>query len=174
MLINEFLSGYDVNSKYDIVVKASPEKVYEKIYSLDLGESRIIKLLFRLRGMPKEAVTLEGLQKMRFVKLGEIKNEELLLGVVGRFWTMRGDLQKVNAEEFKEFNKEGYAKAVWNFTLTEKPNGATEVRTETRVHCIGEAGRERFLKYWRIIGPFNGWIRKEALRVIKKNSERER
>ena len=171
MLINEYLSIYDVNSKYSIDVNTSPEKVYGKIYSLDLGESRIIRLLFRLRGMPKESVTLEGLQKMRFVKLGEVKNEELLLGVIGRFWTMTGDLQKVNAEEFKKFEKEGYAKAVWNFTLTEKPNEVTEVTTETRVHCIGEACRNRFLRYWRIIGPFSGWIRKEALRVIKRNSE---
>jgi hypothetical protein len=33
--------------------------------------------------------------------------------------------------------------------------------------------RKRFMLYWRVIGPFSAWIRREMLRGIKARVEAE-
>ncbi len=141
--------------------------------SLDVSRSRPIQWLFKLRGLPLSALTLEGLRKIGFAVLGEIPNQELLLGIVGRFWTLKGGLQVIDAEGFKSFNKEGYAKAVCGFHLRSRTETISQIVTETRIHCLDEQSFRRFRVYWIFIGPFSAWIRREALRIIKKEAERK-
>src|SRR5262249_1186845 len=148
---------YDVAARYQVDVSAAPAIVYEKLTKVNLGESHLVRLLIRLRGIPQECLTLPGLEKMHFVQLGEIKNVELLYGLIGQFWTLSGDLQKVTAEGFRNFDRAEYAKAVWNFSLAEQPGG-TKLTTETRVFCLAAESRRRFLWYWRLVGPFSGLI----------------
>jgi hypothetical protein len=166
MLIDEFLPRYDVAERHATEVRAPIERVWEAIGDLDMSQSPVIRGLFRLRGMPP-AFTLRGLQGVGFVLLGEEPNREIVLGLVGKFWTPTGDLQRVDVEGFRAFNKEGYAKTVWNFALAPQADGTVRVTTETRVLCLDERSRRRFRLYWRVVGPFSGWIRRQALRIIK-------
>jgi len=43
--LNNYLPEYDFAEKHEIVVKSSPEKIFEAIQELDMGKSRIIKIL---------------------------------------------------------------------------------------------------------------------------------
>jgi hypothetical protein len=76
-----------------------------------------------------------------------------------------------NADAFDRFADSQFAKAAWNFTVRQVPGGRTEVATETRVECLGPAARRWFRLYWALIGPFSGWIRREALRIVKRTAE---
>jgi hypothetical protein len=172
VLIDEFMPTYDVRERHEIDVHAPVEKVYAAINSCDLSRSGVIRLLFLLRGMPRSAVTLEGLRRINFSLLGEIPNQEILLGLVGRFWTLCGDLQRVDADGFRRFDKGGYARATWNFSLAQRADSTTRVVTETRVQCTDEASRRRFLFYWRLIGPFSALTRRRMLRLIKRQAQR--
>ena len=107
----------------------------------------------------------------RFALLGERPNRELVLGLVGRFWATSGDLQRLDAGEFRDFGRPGYAKAAWNFSVEEQHDGTTLLTTETRVLCLDTASRRRFRLYWTLIGPFSGLIRKDILRSIKRQAE---
>lgn len=171
MLIDEFMPTYDVHERHEIDIHAPVEKVYAAINSCDLSGSRIIRWLFLLRGMPRSAVTIQGLHEIDFALLGEVPGQEILLGLVGRFWAFCGDLQPVDAAGFRKFDKTGYAKATWNFTLAERADARTHVVTETRVQCMDETSRKRFLLYWRLIGPFSALIRRRMLRLIKRQAE---
>ena len=106
-----------------------------------------------------------------FAILGEKPDEEVLLGLAGKFWTLSGCLQKINADNFREFDTEGYAKAAWNFALTKTGKGEILLGTETRVKCSDEASLASFRFYWRFIQPFSGLIRQEMLRLIKQKAE---
>ncbi|MCA1626116.1 MAG: hypothetical protein LC778_20445 [Acidobacteria bacterium] len=116
-------------------------------------------------------LTLRDMTKFDFVVLDEKPNEEILFGLVGKFWKPTGDLQKIKAEDFLAFDKSGYAKAVWNFALAETAAQETRLTTETRAQCTDEASRSRFSFYWTFIKPFSGWIRQEALRLAKQKAE---
>lgn len=170
MLIDEFLPEYDFDEKHDIKIRARAAAVYAAINEVDFSESPIVRWLLRIRGMSGEGVTMRTLRKSRFETLAEIANRELLIGLAGRFWTPCGDLQKIDAGNFRAFDKKGYAKAAWNFSVDES-DGETNLKTETRIKCLDTASRRSFGFYWTFIQPFSGLIRMEMLRTIKRRAE---
>jgi hypothetical protein len=170
MLIDDFMPVYDFEEKHETIVRASAETVYAALNSFDFNESMIIRWLFCLRGIPTEKMTLREMRRLRFEMLGESENRELLLGLAGRFWTIRGDLQKINSDNFRDFNEKGFAKAVWDFSLDEA-KGETRLTTETRVKCLDAESRRSFGFYWTFIQPFSALIRKEILKTIKRKAE---
>lgn len=174
MLIDEFLPAFDFSERHETKIRASAAKVYAAVNTAELTDSWIIWSLFALRGLgwsqPSKKLTLREMTGSGFAILGETPNEEILLGLAGKFWTLGGNLQKVDAGNFREFNEKGFAKAVWNFSLSEN-NGETELKTETRIRCLDEDSRQSFALYWTIIKPFSGLIRTEMLRIIKEKAE---
>jgi hypothetical protein len=174
ILIDEFLPDYQFVEKHEIDVRASAEEVYQAINSTNLADSWIIRGLLSLRGLGRprlKTLTLRDMTKEGFAILGEKPNGEILLGLAGKFWSITGCLQEINAENFREFDKKGFAKAVWNFALIEKSENEIHLTTETRVQCLDKESLASFRFYWRFIKPFSGWIRREMLQLIKKEAE---
>jgi len=170
MLIDEFLPEYDFVETHSIAIDASASDVYAAANEVDFGESFIVRWLLRLRGLSGEAVSLRNLEHSRFKILGEVVNRELLIGLAGKFWTPWGDMQEVDASTFREFEKPGYAKAVWNFSLRPTSN-ETLLTTETRIRCLDDGSRRNFGFYWTFVQPFSGLIRMEMLKTIKRKAE---
>ena len=170
MLIDEFLSEYDFVERHDIPVRAGAADIYRVVNEMDFGESFIIRWLFRLRGMSGENVTLQSLKRSRFEILGQTIDREMVLGIVGKFWTIGGGLQRINAESFKRFDTPGFAKAVWNFSVVEDGD-RSRLATETRIKCTDAQSKKRFAFYWTFISPFSGLIRMEMLKLIKRRAE---
>lgn len=170
MLIDEFLPKYDFVETHDIEIRASAETVFNTINEIDLSESAIVRWLLFLRGLPTKSLKLRDLSKSRFSILGIRENEEILLGLAGKFWTPTGEMQEIGADNFREFDKKGFAKAVWNFSVNENQN-ETCLMTETRISCLDDASRKSFGLYWMFIQPFSGLIRREMLKIVKKKAE---
>ena len=141
------------------------------VRALDLRRSRIVRLLFRLRGMPERALRLDGMQHAGFRILADEPGRELVLGLIGRFWRPTGRLCRFEADDFAGFDEPGWAKAVWGFRITPLDATTTLLRTETRVHCTDPASRRRFRAYWTLIRPFSGLVRRIALAGIRRDAE---
>ncbi|MEK6324635.1 MAG: hypothetical protein AABN33_23590 [Acidobacteriota bacterium] len=181
LLIDEFMPAYDVSEFHQTTVRAPIQRVFDALRTADLGGSRIVRLLLRLRELPAMFtigghkrnlhLNLDALVKGGFVLLGENPPNEIALGLVGRFWTLSGSRCRLDADDFRAFDRPGYAKAVWNFSLVEESAGITRLATETRVHCLDDVSRLRFRVYWAMIAPFSGLIRRETLRAIRKTAE---
>lgn len=170
MLIDEFLPEHDFIETHSISIRADASDIYRAANEVDFSESPIIRWLMRLRGMSVGKLTLRNLGKFKFEMLGETLNKEMVIGLVGKFWTIAGGLQKIGAERFKAFDTVGFAKAVWNFSLAE--DGAnTRLTTETRIKCLDDDSRRSFGFYWMFIQPFSGLIRMEMLKAIKRHAE---
>src|SRR3712207_1043118 len=135
MLIDEFLPDYDVRERHHVEVRAPAERVYTAVRRPAMSLARMSMLFVRVCGIPPglsapSCFSLDDFLKMRFILLGERRDEELLLGVVGRFWTPSGGLRRLDAEGFRRFNERGYAKAAWNFSLSELSDTSVSLRTE--------------------------------------------
>jgi hypothetical protein len=178
MLLDTFLPDYDAREYHDTDIRAPAEQVYAALRIADIGASPIIRGLLMLRGLallrqPRttrlrcQPLTLDDFLQTGFVLLGERPDEELVLGLVGRFWTSRGDIQRIPAARFPTFAEPGYAKAVWNFALHPVTDDAVRLSTETRVQCLDAASRRSFRRYWLLVGPWSGLIRREMLWAIK-------
>ncbi len=77
--------------------------------------------------------------------LPERAPEELLIGLQGRFWTMTGQLELLDAAAARLPVPAGHARAGWNFATQPLPDGATLLFTATRIVCADAATRRRFL-----------------------------
>ena len=181
MLIDRYLPRYDVRSRHETHVDAPPEVAYRAARELNLAGGPISKVLFGLRTLPR-LLTGDGLPPLRRLGLdqleeagvsvlGEEPGEEIVLGVVGRFWKPNSDIHRVEPEHFTTFDKPGFAKAAINLRVRPRTNGSL-VTTETRVLCTDAAARRTFRLYWTLIGPFSGLIRVEILRSIRTDAER--
>ncbi|MGQ0541786.1 MAG: hypothetical protein ACT4O9_08045 [Blastocatellia bacterium] len=170
MLIDEFLSEYDFVETHDIAIRAGAAETYRAANEVDFSVSFVIRWLMRLRGMSVGNLTLRNLGGSKFQMLGETLNKEMVIGLVGKFWTLRGGLKNIDAESFKKFDTTGYAKAAWNFSL-DADGENTRLTTETRIKCLDEGSRRSFGFYWTFIQPFSGLIRMEMLKAIKRKAE---
>lgn len=148
MLIDQYLDTFDFRERHHVSVAGRPDDIYRTAYEIDFTESFVIRCLLRLRGMSTEEFSLRTIERSIFRKLGEEPGRELVLGLVGRFWTIFGDLQPIrSAADFCEFKKPGYAKAVWNISVVEE-GSLSRITTETRIRCLDDASRRSF---WQIL-----------------------
>lgn len=172
MLLDEFLPRWDVRQNHATLVRAAPAQVYRAVRRLDLGRSRMNRLLFRARGLPVgRQITLSDLMSRGFVLLGEDPPRELVLGLIARPWTLMGGVRPVDAATFRHFGLPGYARIGWAFKVKPRSAGWTRLETETRIRCTDQVSRRRFLRYWRVIGAFSGMVRRQALLIIKRDAE---
>ena len=172
MLIDHYLANFDVVERHQIIIRAPVDKVYEVVRELDISCATIARVLFRIRGMTGSSrVTKETFLKWEFSILEEKENSEIVFGLVGKFWTPKGKICRIERKAFGEFSQAGFAKAAWNFTLTEQRGDETVLKTETRVQCLDRSSRRRFRFYWFFIAKFSGLIRKEILQTLKKSAE---
>ena len=171
MDIDRLLPAWDFAERHTLRVAAPPHVVDAHVRSLDLSASRVVRILFTLRGMPKGSTGIDGMERMGFRLLADEPGREIVLGLIGRFWTPTGGLCRFDAVDFTRFEEPGWAKAVWGFRMTPLDGGATLLETETRVRCTDAASRRRFRVYWLMVRPFSGLIRQIALREIRRRAE---
>jgi hypothetical protein len=74
-------------------------------------------------------------------------------------------------EQFKELAAHGIAKAM-NFRIEDADDGSCLVSTETRVHATDPAARRGFGRYWWLIRPGSGFIRRMWLPAINRRAAR--
>lgn len=170
MLLDNFLPTYDVHARYQALLSAPAEQVYPLARDLDWSRSPLVRLLVRLRGLGRGKVepSRENTQKPGFNILGEEPGRELVVGLVGRFWLPSAEVRRVSPAGFMDFDQLGCAKMAMNFLAEPAPGGGCRLSTETRVLCLGPQARRYFRLYWALIGPFSGLIRKEALRLVRR------
>src|SRR5688572_8198193 len=180
MLLDGFLPAWDFAERHALRVAAPPEATYAVARTLDLSGSLPVRTLIALRGLPARlaagargrglGLDLDALLRGGFVLLGERPPHEFVLGLAGRFWRPSGGLLRFSAEEFRALDQPGIAVAAWNFTVLPAEDGSL-LATETRIRCTDARARRSFGAYWRVIRPFSGLIRREALRTIRRTAE---
>jgi hypothetical protein len=192
MLLDQHLPRFDFVERHEVKVAAAPATAFAAVRRAELAGGPLTRSLLALRALPGAVVapretarrflrrggrrlpaTLGALASAGFVLLGEEPDREVVLGIIGRFWTASGGVRPLVAAEFARFDEPGWAKAAWNFRV-DPADGRATVSTETRVLCTDPRTRRAFRRYWWIIRPFSGLIRIEMLRAVRREAERGR
>jgi hypothetical protein len=181
----ELLPAYDFNEVHVRWVEAPPERVYQAIKNVTAGEMPMVRLLFAIRSLPGTLTGKGGLPAAKdkslyqqmvgfgFTVLDEQPGRELVVGIVDQAWKVDGGetVPIRGAEDFLAFAEPGFIKAAMSFELAEQ-GGGTHLRTETRVQATDRSTRRKFGRYWRLIRPGSGAIRRSWLRAAKRRAER--
>jgi len=179
MKLDELMPHSDVAARYETRVRASLERTREAMRTADFSHLPLTRVLMGLRKLgwkrqkaEQAASQEEGLRAAGFITLPTGSENEVLLGIVGRFWRPdSGTICSLTAEQIIAFERDGYAKAMWNFAVSRVESDVTLLATETRILVYGNAARRRFRAYWLLVGPFSGLIRKEMLWLVKRRAE---
>jgi hypothetical protein len=183
MPLDEFLPEYDVNEVHSARVAAPPADVLAAAQSLTPREVRPVNALMAVRSLPAtllrrgspagssriDGPLIDRMRERGFTLLAE-RPDEVVLGAVGRFWSVDSGIRRVSRDEFAAFDEPGFAKAVMNFHVRAVPGG-TVMTTETRVRATDDEARRRFRRYWRVVMPGSALIRRVWLRAIRKRAE---
>jgi hypothetical protein len=138
---------------------------------LTWAEVPVLRTLMRIRTagrLPKDPDQriLGDMSAIGFVVLDRT-GDELVLGAVGRPWVPGGgraprpDDQGNPVASFTGFDTAGWAKMIANFHVA-----GGELTTETRVLLTDDESRRAFRRYWLLILPFSGLIRRHWLAAI--------
>ncbi|MFQ5631279.1 MAG: hypothetical protein ACE5I1_21105 [bacterium] len=167
MRLNHYLPEFDYNEIHNTTIGAPPAVVYPLVRHLDFNASLITRILFKLRGLPANDLSLDAmLCSNGFSILEELPEKEIVIGGMANSKVKPVPIE--NGEQFMHFNERNGLKIAWNFALIEAETGHTKVSTETRVRCLGKTTKRKFAIYWFFIRPFSGLIRREMLRILRK------
>ncbi len=166
MLLSEVLPEYHFRERHERRVDAMPEVVFAAIRSVTLAETPIARTLMRLRGLRAGSVRplVEEMDADGFAQIAEEPLREVVYAAIGQPWKPLGG-KRAAADHFGAFAKPGYAKMGFNFRLEDGV-----LSTETRVWLTDERSRKLFRRYWLVIRPFSGLVRREWLRAIARRA----
>lgn len=163
--LDRVFPSWHFRERHAIRVDARPERVFAAVREVTLAEMGVFRVLARLRGIraPVDRPVLEVAGPAWSV-LADEPGRELVLGAVGQPWRLRGGVSP--GGDFASFDRPGYVKMAINWRLDD-----TLLSTETRVLATDAAARRKFRRYWLVIRPFSGLIRRVWLRAIKRRAE---
>ncbi|MEP6977742.1 MAG: hypothetical protein ABI948_06780 [Thermoleophilia bacterium] len=153
--VADWLPDCDVSSRHERFVAAEPEPALAAL--LGSPPDSVVRALLRVRGMRAAPTLEEFFAGHGFNELSRTPTE-LVVGASGRPWRL--------TERLGPFAdaRAGTVRLAADFRAEPAPGG-TLLSTETRVSATNAAARKAFRRYWGVIGPFSGLIRRRWLRA---------
>jgi hypothetical protein len=186
-VLDRLVPSFQAGERHSATIAASPDQVWAALSQVTTGELRLFRVLMGVRVLPGRLVRsprarfdaeeplLDWAVRFGFTILGEDNRRELVVGAIGQPWRLAGGrgMAVAGGNDFAAFDQAGYAKMAANFRLEPIAGGrATKLSTETRVACTDPISARRFARYWWLIRPASGAIRRSWLTAIKRRAER--
>jgi hypothetical protein len=154
--LDEFLPSYEFVARHEIGVDVDPDRADRALREVTFREVRVVRGLLLARGLGARRGRERVLDSLvpRATVLEDVAGAGVVLRVSGPFWRLRGR------------GPDPPATAVIDFRV-----GSGKLTTETRVHVPDPTSRRKFARYWRVVRPFSGLIRKQVLRAAKRRAE---
>jgi hypothetical protein len=174
------MPAYEVREVHETKVAAPAEVAFAVAQELDMRESPLVRAIFAGREVlmgaaPTERKPQSLLSEVRALGwrvLLEEPGRHLVMGAVTQPWKADVQFHGVEPEKFAAFNEPGYAKIAWTMVVEPVSPTASVFRTETRVTTTDAESRRRFRRYWSLVSPGVLLIRREMLRLIRRDAER--
>ena len=186
-VLDRLVPTFQAVERHSATIAASADQVWAALTQVTVGELRLFRLLMGLRVLPGRLLgrprarfdadesLLGWAVRFGFTVLGEEVQRELVVGAIGQPWRLVGGrgMAVAGGDDFATFDQTGYAKMAANFRLASIAGGrAIQLTTETRVACTDAASARRFARYWWLIRPASGGIRRSWLAAIRRRAER--
>jgi hypothetical protein len=154
--------------QHTAVVDAPPERVWVALHETLWSDLVLTRPFLVLRG-----TAAAGLGR-RLVDDGPVQmvtSDEpryLAGGRVAKPWRPVPEVGPAIAslDDLAAFDEPGWLKMGLDFSLHGLPGGRTRLDTSTLCEPTDDEARRRFGRYWRLIRPFSGLIRRDMLRAV--------
>jgi hypothetical protein len=158
--LDDVMAVFDWHEVHARFVAAEPPRAVAAALAAPATPDRVVRTLFRLRGLPAATTMEELFTLMGFETLAR-SADEVVVGASGRPWHPRGGIGPFASAE------PGYVRIAADVCAVQVPGGAM-LSTETRIAAVDDAARRAFGRYWRVVGPFSALIRKRWLAAAER------
>jgi len=181
-VIDDLLPEYHFYERHEVRVGATPEITASVFKRITFDEIGVYHTLMRLRALASgkwyQSDTTQGkpiLETMTgpnsiFAVVEEDERQVVFVGA-GRPWTRSNLPHPKNREEFENYRLPSAVRIVADLRIEDAGAGETLVVTETRVQATDEEGARVMARYWRLIYPGSGLIRRMWLHSIRDRAE---
>lgn len=154
--LDAYLPAYEFSTRHEVAVGVDPVRADRALREVTFQELPLVRALLLMRGLGSRRAedTMLATMVPRATVLEDVPGEGMVLTLTGQFWRLRGR------------GPEPPATAVIDFRAL-----PGRLATETRVHVPDPVSRRKFGRYWRVVGPFSGFIRMLVLRAAKRRAE---
>ncbi len=144
-MLNKYLKPFQFSEYHEIHIQSQARVIFPLIKRIDFKKSKLIKLLFTLRGLPRKMDSIDGFLEQGFILLEEKADDEMIVGFL--FGIPIKELKRISPDQFASFDDRNFIKGVWNFKLKKSGTGNL-LSTETRVFCPTRITKLLFAIYW--------------------------
>jgi hypothetical protein len=194
-LADEFLPVYDVSDAVAVVVDADLHVTWQALMRADLIEvgrrKPLVGVLGALRMLPDlaaqilhgerpsapEQMTLLDIAKIPlgeggWTLLGERPDDEIALGLVGKFWRPVIEFASVGVADYADFAESGYAKTIYSLSVRALDGGRTLLSGLMRTATTDEHAHRWFWRYWTFgVGSGAHVLVNGLLEVVREDAE---
>jgi hypothetical protein len=125
-----------------------------------------------------ESMRLRELAQMQpeqggWILLGERPGEEIVLGLVGKFWRPVIQYAQVSPASFTDFDEPGYAKTIYDLSVRTLPDRRSLLAGLMRTATTDEHARRWFRRYWTFgVGSGAHVLVHALLETVRDTAER--
>lgn len=182
--IDDLLPEYHFHERHEVRVRATPEITASVFKRITFDEIGVYHTLMRLRALASgkwyQSNTTQGkpiLETMTgpnsiFAVVEENDRQIVFVGA-GRPWTKSNLPRLKDRQEFENYRLPSAVRIAADLRVEDAGAGETLVVTETRVQATDEEGARIMARYWRLIYPGSGLIRRMWLHSIRDRAERQ-
>lgn len=162
--LDRLLPSWDWRERHERTLPVTPEEAVTAFLASPAAPDLAVRLLFRLRGLRTDATIADAFVRMGFEELHR-SPAEVVVGASGTPWRRRGGIRPFDAGD------PGTVRIATDVRAVPAAGGCV-LSTETRIAPVDDAARHAFGRYWRVVGPFSGLIRRRWLAAAERTARR--
>jgi hypothetical protein len=177
-LLDDIMPEYQFFERHSARIHARSELVMQAIRQSTFGDMKSLITLLKIRGAAlrihdsgdflQDKRVLDAFSESGYLSGGS-EHEIVMFGV----WNARANRRPEvrTSQEFAAYREQGAVKMAYDFNVEDTGGGWSTISTETRVLALDELTRRGMGRYWRLIVPGSGLLRRQWLEGIKKRAE---
>jgi hypothetical protein len=180
--LDAFMPEYNFHERHEMTIEAPPDRVRSALDRVSWAEIGIMETLGRIRNVAISGSAARGRLSPAPI-VDSIKNpraaffllddtpREFVFGLAGQPWNNAA--VRLNAAEFPTWAQPGSIKVAANFLIEDAGNNRSRVVTETRVLACDATARKKMARYWALICPGSGMLRRSLLEAVRVRAEKQ-
>ena len=177
-VLDDVMPEYQFAERHSARVHARPEHVMQAIRESTFGDMKSLVTLLKIRGAAlrihdtgdflHDKKILDAFSASGFL-VGGNDHEVVMFGLMNVRLQQRPEIH--TPREFVDYKEEGALKMAYDFAVEDIDDDWCTISTETRVMAQDEDTRRGMGRYWRLIVPGSGLLRRQWLDGIKTRAE---
>ena len=176
--LDDTMPEYQFFERHSARIHAQPQQVMQAIRQSTFGDMKSLRTLLQIRGavlrihdagdVLQDKRVLDAFSASGYLSGG---NEHEIVMYGGANVRAKRGLEVRSVKEFVDYREQGAVKMAYGFNVEDAGDGWSTITTETRVVATDDLTRRGMARYWRLIVPGSGLLRRQWLDGIKKRAE---